>query len=164
MKKWNEVDFSQIVLTPKPRGGFDIKYGEDGDPFRFQIPVGVCENGMNEFSSMVLRIDGNTEFFEWFSRLEDHIGRQEPWDTNAVGASALRVRTTETTQFFDGPTFTFEPGDLTNTEVRCILEVSGKYGPFNEKYGLTCKAYQLSFKRLSGTCLFSENTKFEDFY
>lgn len=154
--KWSEVDFSKIVVTPKPRGGFDIKY-EDGDPFRFQIPVGVCETGINEFSSMIVRIDENREFFEWFARLEDHIGRQEPWDTNAIGVSALRVRTTESTQFFEGPTFTFEPGDLTNTEVRCILEVSGKYGPFHDKYGLTCKVYQLSFKKLAGTYLFKMN-------
>ena len=152
--KWSEVDFSKIVMSPKPRGGFDIKYG-DGDPFRFQIPVGVCENGANEFSSIVVRIDGNPEFFEWFSSLENHLGRQEPWDTNAIGTGAMRLRTTESTQFFDGPTFTFEPIDLTNTEVRCIVEISGKYGPFNQKYGLTCKIYQLSFKKLSGTYLFS---------
>ena len=154
--KWSDVDFSKIVLSPKPRGGFDIKYGE-GDPFRFQIPFGTCENGINEFSSIIVRIDENQEFFEWFSRLEEHIGRQEPWDTNAVGISALRLRTTESTQFFEGQTFTFEPGDLTNTEVRCIVEISGKYGPFNEKYGLTCRVYQLSFKRLNGTYLFKTN-------
>ena len=161
--KWSEVDFSKISVTPKPRGGFDIKYGEDFGPFRFQIPTGVCEYGINEFSSIVVRIDENTEFFEWFGRLENHIGRQEPWDTNAVGVSALRLRTTDGTQFFDGPKFTFEPGDLTNTEVRCIIEISGKYGPFNQKYGLTCKIYQLSFKRLAGTYLFSNSTNFEDF-
>jgi hypothetical protein len=162
MKKWNEVDFSKIVLTPKPRGGFDIKYDDEGEPFRFQIPVGVCENGINEFSSIVVRIDGNAEFFEWFLRLENHIGRQDPWETNVIGPSALRLKTTDGTQFFDHKSFTFEPGDLTNTEVRCILEISGKYGPFNGKYGLTCKVYQLSFKKLAGVCLFSENTTFED--
>lgn len=153
--KWSEVDFSKIELTPKPRGGFDIKY--EGEPFRFQIPTGECEYGMNEFSSIVIRIDENREFFEWFTRLEDHVGRQEPWDTNAVGNSAIRLRTTESTQFFEGPTFTFEPGDLTNTEVRCIVEVSGKYGPFHDKYGLTCKIYQLSFKKLAGKYLFKMN-------
>lgn len=158
--KWSEVDFSQIVLNPKPRGGFDIKYGEDADPFRFQIPVGICENGINEFSSIIVRIDENQGFFEWFGKLESHIGRQEPWDSNAVGISALRLRTTDGTQFFEGPRFTFDSGDLTNTEVRCIVEISGKYGPFNEKYGLTCKIYQLSFKRLAGRYLFRQTNIF----
>lgn len=159
--KWSDVDFSKIVVTPKARGGFDIKYGDD--PFRFQIPTGTCENGINEFSSIVVTIDGNSDFFGWFTALETHIGRQEPWDTNIIGQSSIRLRTTDATQFFEGNTFTFEPGDLTNTEVYCIVEIAGKYGPFNGKYGLTCRVHQLSFKRLSGTCLFSDTTKFENF-
>jgi hypothetical protein len=116
-------------------------------PLQFQIPVGYTCEGINQWNRVVAEIN-NGEFFTWFLNLEEVIGRTEPFDS-VVSPDDKTI----SIKIVDGFTQIFEINDkkllkesnLQNTKIHVIIDVSKKYGPFKERYGLTCKAYQIVF-------------------
>jgi len=149
---WSDVNKSLIHVDEN--GTFT--YGGPGKPFRFQIPIGYTDEGISEWSRISLKIDSD-EFFKWFSDIEDYIGKQEPFDSIIESTNGtINVKYDEKfTQIFDmNKNLIFEgPPSLSNSKLYVILEVSKKYGPFKERYGLVTKAYQIVWS--PGECMFT---------
>jgi hypothetical protein len=150
---WNEVDKSLIEVDDKGV----ITYA--GGPFRFQIPIGYTEGGISEWMKISLKIDGNPEFFDWFSALEEHLGRTEPFDSvSSPDEGVLNLKYVENfTQIFDmNKKLCFESvPSLQCCQLYVIMEISKKYGPFRDRYGLVCKIYQIVYLSVPQECMFT---------
>lgn len=142
---WTEIDTTHIEIDDKRK----ITY--DGKPFRFQIPRGFSEYGLNQYNSIVLNLE-YTEFITWFKNLEKILCTEEYFESNIIN-EGMRIKVVEGfTQLFDKDYQYCAETSLKNCDVDCIIEISSVYGPFNGKYGLVCKIYQA--RVLTKGCLF----------
>lgn len=138
---WTEIDFSKIRVG---NNGKTITYGNEYDKFRFQIPRGYCEFGINEFDSISISMLP-VEFLTWFKTLETHLIAHE-FDSKVSSDDVLYMKYyTDFTQIFDtNNRFMFDENvTMENSDIDCIIEVSSLYGPYKGKYGLVCKLYQV---------------------
>ncbi len=143
---WTEIDTSQIEIDDKRK----ISY--KGKPFRFQIPRGFSEYGLNQYNSIVLNIE-YLDFISWFKDLEKLLCKEESFESNVTSDDTLRIKVVEGfTQLFDKDYQYCSETSLKNCDVDCMMEISSVYGPFNGKYGLVCKVYQARI--LTRGCLF----------
>ena len=150
---WNEVNKNLIHVS---EDGV-ISYGNEGKPFRFQIPCGQTDDGISEWSKISLKID--LEFYKWFSDIEEYIGKTEPFESIA-SCDRINIKFDEkSTQIFDiNKQLMFDKiPSLANSKLYVILEIVKKYGPFKgrEFNGLVCKAYQIVYKPMEVECLFT---------
>jgi len=141
---WNEVDMDLIQIDEDTGS---ITY--DNGPFRFQIPVGFSEFGIDEWSRVRIQLrKSEVEFENWYRILEDSIGKIEPEMFDSIlNDTFVNVK------FVDGFTQVFnikkelqtENVNISSSTVYTIIELSKRYGPFKERYGFTTKAYQIVF-------------------
>jgi len=145
---WHEVDFEKISVDDKN----NITYN-GGDEFRFQIPSGYTLEGIDEWSRISIHIN-STEFFEWFTSLENYLGKTEPYVSLLnIEQSTIGVKIVDDfTQIFNNQKVISE-SKLTDCTLYTIIEISKKYGPFKDRYGLVCKAYQIVF--IENECAFT---------
>jgi hypothetical protein len=148
---WSEIDFSLINIDEKD----NITY--NGSPLRFQIPVGYTDVGVSEWSRLVLNIS-NDSFFEWFAKLEDFLGKTEPFDSIIdISQNTINLKIVDKfSQFFNkDKNLKIDPPSIADCNVHVIMEITKKYGPFKDRYGLACRVYQLvyipNFTSWSGT-------------
>jgi len=139
---WNDVDFSCIHVDEKD----NITY--NGDPLRFQIPMGYTDIGVSEWSRLSMNLNDSMceSFFSWFHKLEEHLGKIEPYDSVvSIESSTINLKVVDGfTQYFDKDRkYLMDPPSIANSKVYVKMEVSKKYGPFKDRYGLVCKAYQI---------------------
>jgi hypothetical protein len=151
---WHEIDFTKIKKVPGSRGGYDIKYNDE--PLKFQIPLGRCNYGFNEFTndrgnvmySMNIDYASHPSFQNWFGDLEDAIGAPEPFVSNFKDDN-LRVKIEETTLIMNWvqqvENVNIQEGTLRDCELLAIIEIPSVYY-FKEQYGLTIRASQIRYK------------------
>jgi hypothetical protein len=153
---WHEVDFAEINKIHGKDGKMVLSYGDEGKPFRFQTPVGECAFGIGEYDSIQIDFSMHQSFVNWFRDLETSIGPSEPFNSN-MKEDVFRLKT-------DGPPIIVdwsnkmaqEKVDLGRTQLVTIVDIPAVYY-FKEQYGLTCRAYQIKFKKMEDEkkCLFS---------
>jgi hypothetical protein len=141
---WNEIDLNYVTVVD------DSIYYKD-ESLRFQVPVGYTADGITEWSRVNIVID-NSEFFEWFTKLENHIGKVEPFDSVA-SENTLNVKFVEGFSQIYNKEKKIEKSNLCDCTVHVIVDISKKYGPFKERYGLVCKIYQVVF--IENGCAFT---------
>ena len=139
---WNDVDFGCIHVDEKD----NVTY--NGDPLRFQIPMGYTDIGVSEWSRLSVHLNDSMceSFFSWFQKLEEHLGKIEPYDSViSLENSTINLKVVDGfTQYFDKDRkYLMDPPSIANSKVYVKMEVSKKYGPFKDRYGLVCKAYQI---------------------
>jgi hypothetical protein len=144
--KWSEVEFSSIEVTTTPKDR--TKYTYNGGRFKFQIPRGFSQSGLNAYKSMNVDMGASTEFVEWWARLEDHLCHElEPFKSNMTNGS-LRVKIDDKTNVFNREKEirfpSVEEGLFRNQEVMCQVDIDGRYF-YNDVHGLVVKCTQLVF-------------------
>jgi hypothetical protein len=122
----------------------DIK--DFSQPLRFQIPKVYSESDISEFGTVYVQFQ-NQEFIEWFKNMEKTMCCEFPtFDSKIDQGDGFHIKCVQGfTQYFDSRynlIFEDNPPSLRNKELECIIDVS-KYGPFNGKYGVSIKLYQV---------------------
>lgn len=142
MVLWNELDINQIDVVPTTKD--KVKFSYKGGPLRFQIPRGTCSWGVNSYRSMQVELT-DTEFIEWWRRLETHLCSKEPFSSN-MRASSLRIKIDDSAYVFDKEAKQINPevkeGLFRGQDVACLIEIVSTYF-FNENWGLTIRIYQI---------------------
>lgn len=146
---WKDVNFDLISVSDK-------KITYNGKPFRFQIPRGYSEYGLNDHKSVIFFIQ-NDAFFEWFKKLEKCIFNEIPdnFESN-ISENSIRIKYVEGfTQVFDSNnTYIMDGHTFINAEADVLLDISTTYSPFKDfnRCGLVCKMYQV--RVMTTGCLF----------
>jgi hypothetical protein len=149
---WNEIDLNLITVDNE-----SISY--NGGILKFQIPLGYTDIGVSEWSRLSIAISDSAEFFEWFKKLEEIIGKTEPYDSvisEEQNTISLKV-VDGYTQFFDeNKKYFMDTPSIVNSKVYAIMDIPKKYGPFKDRdrNGLVCRLYQVVFA--PEKCGFSE--------
>ena len=125
-------------------------------PYRFQIPKVYSEYDISDFGTVSVQFQ-DQEFIEWFKNLEKTLCSHYPtYDSRFASSDTLHIKCQPGfTQYYDSNyNLMFDYGDsppsLRNKDLDCIIEVS-PYGPFNGKYGVSIKMYQM--RLVSHDCL-----------
>jgi hypothetical protein len=142
MPKWSDVDETQVEVSLGPR----IKFSIDGAPLRFQIPTGITEYGIGSFKSFQVKVS-DSEFIEWFRRLEKKLVPHEPFKSNLENGR-IRIKVDEQTLLFD-PDAKYVAKDLVEGMLRgrvvaVIIEIKGSHF-YKGEHGLTIRAHQIKF-------------------
>lgn len=125
-------------------------------PMRFQIPRVYSEYDISEFGSVTVKIT-HQEFIEWFKNLETQLCKDFPsYDTRITGDGIMNIKCVSGfSQYFDSDKnliFEDNPPSLRNCNLDCLVDVSS-YGPFNGRYGISIKLYQVCIHRVPNECL-----------
>jgi len=125
-------------------------------PMRFQIPRVYSEYDISEFGAVNVKIT-HQAFIDWFKNLENQLCKNFPsYDSRISDDGMMNVKCVSGfTQYFDDSKnliFEDNPPSLRNCNLDCLIEIS-TYGPFNGKYGISMKLYQVCIHRLSTECL-----------
>ena len=155
---WNEIETSQIESVPIGRERTKFRY--NGGPLRFQIPRGMCTNGINEYKSMYVDLS-NADFIGWWRDLEIQLCPLVPFNSNLKGAS-LRLKVDDSVYVFDKDSKQVCPevreGLFRGQEVSCLIDIDSTYF-FNGNWGLTVRLYQIKTLTEAGA---DEETVIED--
>jgi hypothetical protein len=144
---WKELDFTKIDVEHGRAQRQKFTYR--GEPLRFQLPEGLCVNGLSEYNQISIEV--SPEFQTWFRSLEAHIGVKEPWNS-ILNEGFLNLKLDESAQVFDSDKkLTNERTQFQGCMIKCIIEICGLYF-FKDTYGLTCRVYQLLSSEVP--CLF----------
>jgi len=141
MSFWNDIDFNSIHTND------DGVITYNGNPLRFQIPIGYTDIGVSEWSRLSIKID-EPHFFEWFKKLEEFVGKTEPYNSViSTEDNTINLKVIDGfTQFFNkNREYQLDPPSISNCKVIVKMEFSKKYGPFKNEYGVVCKAYQIVY-------------------
>jgi hypothetical protein len=140
---WSDTPLTSLVLNEKRK---------TQGTFRFQLPDSLCTSGLSEYGQITL--ETSPEFAAWFEKLEQHVGRPDPWKS-VMSDTQITLKIDEWTQIFDEnknlDLGTRALGKFQGCTIKCIVEIVGMYY-FREMYGLTCRVYQVTS---SDICLFN---------
>jgi hypothetical protein len=115
-------------------------------PMRFQLPRGYSEYGISQFGQVSVKI-ANTEFLEWFKKLELTFIKDSPLDSrvNDENSSISLKYVDGFTQVFDASNVLMIFDDAPNfvdSELDCLVDVERVY-TLNGSSGVTCKIFQV---------------------
>jgi hypothetical protein len=166
---WSEINFDQITSTTV---GTRQRFSYNGGPLRFQIPRGVCSNGIGEFKSLYVDLV-HADFIQWWRKLESFLCpvlSTAPFNSNLKGDS-IRLKIDDSVYVFDKDSKQINPeireGLFRGQDVSCLIDVDSTYF-FNGNWGLTVRVYQIktltepvnddppeeSFSLAKGVCAF----------
>lgn len=143
--KWNEVNFHEINIKERKRGGKSLTYGSLESAVRFQIPKALSQDGLvNMYDKYYIDLSVSDEFRDWWVSLERHIS---PNIRSCIRETdgRLRLRVDLHTEIFDeNSKLTFEDlrdGYLSG-EVTVIVEIESVWATENGS-GLSVRAHQV---------------------
>lgn len=141
--KWTEVDFNEINLKDRKRGGKSITYSSLENALRFQIPTGLSRDGLIDmYDKYYIDISVPDEFREWWTKLENYIGATRSCIRDS---DSFRARVDVHTEVYDyNSKLTFEDlreGYL-HGEVTLLIEVECLYD-LGTHTGLSVRVHQI---------------------
>lgn len=113
-------------------------------PMRFQIPRGYCEYGVGQYGQVSLKIS-DTEFLEWFKRLELTLVKDGPVESRVNEEnSSISIKYVEGfSQVFDSSNVLMIDGHtMIDSELDCLVDIDRVYS-LNGMNGVTCKIFQV---------------------
>lgn len=143
--KWTEVNFDQINIKDRKRGGKSITYGPLENALRFQIPKALSQEGLlNMYDKYYIDLCVSDEFRDWWKSLEMYLS---PSSRSCIrdNDGQLRLRVDVHTEVYDeNSKLTFEElrdGYLSG-EVTVLVEVECVWVT-DTSSGISVRAHQV---------------------